>query len=227
MKLLITGFPPFPGCSDNPSQQIVDAVCDGRVQVPGGEIRGELLPVEYRGVETAYLKRIGDFQPDGVLAFGVGRQESLLRLETRGINWDDAVTADNAGEIRTGTKIIPDGPDELHSGLNLVPLAELIRQRGIDVDISRDAGTYICNHLLYFAWHSMSRMDGPRFFTFSHVCPIDAGFALDPVLRALETMASWSQAIHQEAASDGNSPSQGSSFRMDLTERDRFEIEDE
>jgi pyroglutamyl-peptidase len=196
MKLLVTGFPPFPGRPENPSQRIVEAVQAGGVPVPDVECRGVLLPVEYQGVETAYLQRIGEFRPDVVLAFGVGRQESLLRLETRGVNRDEAAEPDNAGEVRSGTNIVLEGPEELHAPLDLVPLADAIRHAGIEIDVSRDAGTYICNHLLYFAWHHLAGRGAPRHFVFSHVCPMESGFELEQALVALRIMATWFRRIH-------------------------------
>lgn len=191
MKLLITGFPPFPGRPDNPAQEIVRTVDRDGLGLSGVEVHTAMLPCEYQGVEDQFPQLVEDVQPDTVLSFGVGRQQSLLRLETRGINLDDAGIPDNAGELRTNRPIRPEAPQELYSPLDLVSLANRLRELELDVDVSFDAGRYVCNHLLYVALLHAQLSERPWRFLFTHVCTYEAGFDLPQAMRGLEAMAAW------------------------------------
>lgn len=191
MKFLITGFPAFPGREINPSRQLVEAVQRGELAVAGIEFRGEVLPCEYHGVERAFDQLTEEFQPDAMLCFGVGRQTAHLRLETRGVNLDHCELPDNAGDLRLNTPILSDGPHELFTPLELSKLVEQIRLDGIDVELGQDAGTYVCNHLLYHGlWNSLWRRQ-PPLFLFTHVCSFEDGFDLTRTLQAVKTMANW------------------------------------
>jgi pyroglutamyl-peptidase len=193
MRVLITGFPPFQGQMINPTQQVVDCLRGEGLSIDGIEIFAELVPVEYRGVEEAFDALIYDIQPDIVLSFGVGRHETTLRLESVGVNLDDASIPDNADELRSKSLILPSGPEEISSPLNFVKLYEALSGSGIQAEISRNAGRYICNHLLYYASYRQGQVDSLFQFLFTHVPTEENGFDLEITLKGIEVVLNWFQ----------------------------------
>lgn len=197
MRLLVTGFPPFPNRPVNPTQALVEAVQRGEFSLPGVTVRGGMVPVEYSRVESDYLKLLRAFRPDLVLSFGVARQRPLLRLERRGVNIDQAKVPDNRGEFRSGSRILPRGPAEIHSPHKLPALRQHLRNQGLAADISDNAGTYLCNHLTYFGMHQAARVRSAHRFLFTHVSARSSPNHQKRLLRALHIMAAWFHNQHQ------------------------------
>lgn len=191
MRVLVTGFPPFPGRPINPSQQIVDAIRTGDWQTQQAELVAEVVPCEYRGVERAVDALLDTWQPDLMLAFGVGRHSTFLRLESSGVNLDCASIPDNAGELRENCEIIAGGPDTVCVTHDVHQLAAALNAQHIPAEVSRDAGRYVCNHLLYYAT-TLAIQDAVGFrFQFIHVPGQEQGFELARTLRSIEVMVEW------------------------------------
>jgi len=197
MRILITGFPPFPNQPVNPTQLLVESVQHGHLSLSDHDISAVLLPCEYVGVETAFLDAVTSLNPDLVLSFGVGRQTPLFRLETTGVNWDEAQIPDNAGETRLGCPILEDGPPKLFHPWDLVRLGEHLAARGIYHQVSDDAGRYVCNHLNYYGlWQSQKTSSFN--FLFTHVSSVENGFVLESALGGVEFMIEWIQTSTNE-----------------------------
>ncbi len=193
MRVLITGFPPFPGRPINPTQQLVDAINHGVLSMEAVELFAELVPVEYRTVEKDFDQLIAELAPNLVLSFGVGRHQNSLRLETLGVNLDHASIPDNAGELRENHVIVPGAPPELPNLADLGSLAQAIHLQGVPVELSENAGRYVCNHLLYYATIRQSQVT-PRYdFLFTHVPTLENGFEMDLTLKGIEVMIKWYQ----------------------------------
>ena len=172
-RLLITGFPLFAGRPVNPMQQLLAAIDHGQLRVPAGAlVRTALLPVEYERIGPVFDSQIAEFQPDLVLAFGVGHREELLHLEQLAMNWSGAAIPDNAGVIRNGEPILASGPAYLQTSLPFAQIAQSLAQAGISVRLSTNAGQFLCNQLLF---HGLWRAgDQPRYrMGFVHVRPLD------------------------------------------------------
>jgi len=187
-RVLVTGFPPFPGRPVNPSQQIVEQIRSGAVAIPGVQLAAELLPVEYVGIETEFFRCLRDHDPDLWLAFGVGRGVCDFRLESVGRNLDNAEHPDNAGEVRLGVPILAGGPGELFSPHDLKSLQRLLTRQGFSAAVSQDAGRYLCNHLQYFALYHLPSFRKKCQFLFTHLAPDESGLPLQNLLLALQTM---------------------------------------
>lgn len=191
MHFLLTGFPPFPGRPINPTQQLIEAIHDWPPHPNGRQLSTALLPVEYQGVEHVFDKLIRDLRPDVVLSFGVGRHEHTLRFESCGVNQDNASIPDNAGETRRETSIIPGGPDAIQCSADLPDLLETLRDAGIPVEISQNAGQYVCNHLLYYASYHEQQDESEYNFLFTHVPTVEGGFDLQATLQGIALMMNW------------------------------------
>lgn len=190
-RMLVTGFPPFTGCPVNPTQQLVERVQTSGTPFSGVDVFAELLPVEYVAIESEVRRLLQECSPDLWLAFGVCQRRELFHLESVGRNLDDSNRPDNAGEIRQNHKIIPGGPEIIRTTLDLEALHNALSQAGFETRISDDAGTYLCNHLLYFAQHELLRTGNSCRFLFTHVAPPSAGFPPEKLWEGFLGIAGW------------------------------------
>jgi pyroglutamyl-peptidase len=177
LRILITGFGPFPGAPFNPTQPLVARLL--RLRRPGlsdVELTGHIFPVTYSGVDRELPQLLAKHQPQALLMFGLASRTPYLRIETRARNavttlWPDA---DHA-LIRKGS--IAGGADAMMFGPHTAKLFRAARATGIDARASRDAGSYLCNYLSWRAIEATGGASGPRLAAFVHVPPLARGGA--------------------------------------------------
>ncbi|MBT9259241.1 MAG: hypothetical protein KM310_05745 [Clostridiales bacterium] len=151
--LLLTGFCPFGPDGENPSWQAVEAL-DGRALTLSGEsyrIRAVEVPVSWKRAFPTVKEALEAFSPHLLLMTGLSAGRTSLNLERVFINVAEG--KDNDGEERHGESLVPQGPASYFSRLPLRDLRRRLLQRGIPVDISNSAGTYLCNGLSYQVLH--------------------------------------------------------------------------
>ena len=191
MRVLLTGFAAFPGCPDNPTQRVVEHFRSGGGGLASHQVVAEILPVEYQRVELAFADLLDSVQPDIALSLGAGRHRQTLRLESQGVNLDNASIPDNSGEIRSNVPIINAGPPFLTNRLDLSALLTEFTESRLIAEISRSAGSYVCNHLLYFATYLQQIRQLPFEFLFIHVPTEENGFSLDQTVQGIYTVVNW------------------------------------
>ena len=140
-RVLVTGFEPFDGSTVNPSQQIVDAL--------DGEVATAVLPVSYGRAADALRGAIAGHEPDVVVAFGQADGRTGISVERFAHNLDEATTTDNDEAPGSGLPIDPDGPAAYPSTLPVDEIVDALRGAGIPAAPSRDAGGFLCNHVVY------------------------------------------------------------------------------
>ena len=161
--ILLTGFGPFPGVPANATTILVPRIADAaRRSLPGAAIVDRILPTEW----SAGLDLCGDLyrslKPELVVHFGVSGRATGFEIETRGRNRCNA-SQDAAGQLPPLDRLSPIGPEFLPSPLPAAHIVERLRRRGIPAMISRDAGGYLCNALLYRGLDTMRQTpDAPR-----------------------------------------------------------------
>ncbi|WP_437194393.1 hypothetical protein [Planctomicrobium sp. SH527] len=193
MRVLVTGFPPFPGRPVNPSELLVRSIASRSLELPGIELHTELLPVEYAGVEQAFTQLMSTVRPQLWLAFGVGAQQSPLRLEQRAANCDNSTRCDNSGELRSNCLIEENGPEFRDLPARIPELQMHLQRAGYTCDLSNDAGTYVCNHLMYTAANSANVRSRECEFVFTHLAPLEFGMPTENLVVALQIMVNWFQ----------------------------------
>lgn len=159
MKLLVTGFGAFPGVPVNASERLVGAWRHDRPDWPFDDMRFEVLPTCYEIAGARISQLLREFQPDLALLLGVATTSGTIRLERFALNIDDSPAPDEAGALRRGLVIAPDGPQALKTPIDLDGLRAALIQEGIDAEISNHAGSYVCNHTYYSALLAASRLD--------------------------------------------------------------------
>ncbi|MBN9074859.1 MAG: hypothetical protein BGN87_22640 [Rhizobiales bacterium 65-79] len=179
VRLLVTGFEPFPGAPVNPTEWLVGAL---RREPPAGDgiaaFRAEVLPVDYARVGPR-LSEIGrDFSPDIAIHFGLAAECSGFRLERVARNSFAGARADNAGALPEATAICA-GPETFPSGLPLDAIHAALATAGLPVEWSDDAGAYLCNMVFTLSRAQACEGFAPTVSGFVHVPPTGEGRPLD------------------------------------------------
>lgn len=146
-RVLLSGFEPFDGLSENPSGRIVSHLAKERFQ--GAEVRCVILPVAFASTFEELSVQIDEFSPDWVISFGLDRRAKELRLERIAANWIDAKRPDNRGEQPRAQKIAPQGQDGIFSSLPVIEINQGLRAAGFPVEITNLVGDHVCNFLFY------------------------------------------------------------------------------
>ena len=169
LRILITGFGPFPGAPFNPTEPLVARLLRlRRPSLSEVELVGHIFPVTYRDVDSQLPNLLASQRPHALLMFGLATRTSYIRVETRARN---AVTTlwPDAGRAKPRKGSIAGGRDALKFGPHAVKLLRAAAATGIDARASRDAGSYLCNYLSWRAIESTHREGGPHLAAFVHV----------------------------------------------------------
>ena len=67
------------------------------------------------------------------------------------INLNEARIPDNEGNRPTGGKILPGGPETWYTGIPVRRITARMREEGYRIEVSEDAGSYVCNETFYLA----------------------------------------------------------------------------
>jgi pyroglutamyl-peptidase len=175
LRILITGFGPFPGAPFNPTQPLVARLL--RLRRPALrdlELSEHIFPVTYRAVDRELPDLLSRHQPHALLMFGLASRTPYVRIETRARNavttlWPDA---DHA-RLRNGS--IASGAATMKFGSHTAKLLRAADGTGVDARASRDAGSYLCNYLSWRAIEAVSGDSGLRLAAFVHVPPVAPG----------------------------------------------------
>ena len=153
MKILVTGFEAFGTVEENPSQVIVERLRESHQLPEHITLICEILPVEYETTGHMIRDLVKAHYPDAVVMLGVAASRKEINLEYHAANCDTATSLDNKGLKRTN-HVIDYRFDHYFKRSSTLPLDYLfyeLRENGIPVKRSYDAGGYVCNHLFYHA----------------------------------------------------------------------------
>ena len=152
-KILVTGFEPFNGQTENPSKWLATTL-----EPPeGAEVERLILPVEFHGAARILEKAIDAVRPDILLSIGQAGNVPGISVERTAVNLDSSLSADglklladNSGFAPLDEPICPDGPAAYFSRLPVRSIVEALNAAGIPARVSYSAGTYVCNHVMYY-----------------------------------------------------------------------------
>lgn len=173
IKILVTGFGPFPGAPFNPTTPLVGRL--SRMRRPGlADVRivDHVFPTSYAAVDRELPALIARHKPDALLMFGLATRAKRLRIEVRARN-ALALLPDVKGATVPLPKIAPSGPAALTMPAPAQHLLSAARSARVPVKLSRDAGRYLCNYLCWRAAEAVAAKGGPRLAAFIHVPPIE------------------------------------------------------
>ena len=170
MRVLLTGFGPFPGAPHNPSGDLAKALARRRRPALAAVKRSvHVFATIYASIDRE-LPALLAKRPDVVLMFGLAGRRRQLCIETRARNAVSVIFPDASGH-RPPCNIIARGePQVRKAAAPSVRLLAAVRQRHLPARLSRDAGRYLCN---YAYWRALQRVRGGRpLVQFIHIPPV-------------------------------------------------------
>jgi hypothetical protein len=84
LRILVTGFGPFPGAPYNPTQALVARLT--RLRRPAFtdvELSSHIFPVTYQAVDRELPLALAKHKPHAILMFGLAGRTKYLRIETK------------------------------------------------------------------------------------------------------------------------------------------------
>lgn len=185
LRILVTGFGPFPGAPENPTGPLVRKLA--RTARPGVTVKAHVFGTRYRTVDRALPRLLKSFKPDALIMFGLATRSRAIRVETLARNRISAFP-DASGFTRGPCAI----DEALRRSLPVrAPAAALLRalkRTGLPARLSRNAGDYLCNYALWHATRAAAEPDGPELAVFIHVLPLSARTTPDRLLAAAEAI---------------------------------------
>jgi pyroglutamyl-peptidase len=169
LRILITGFGPFPGAPFNPTTPLVNRLTQlRRPALDGVTLTGHIFDVAYQTVDRELPELIAQLKPQALLMFGLANRTAHLRIETRARNAVSTRLPDAVGQLAQAGSIVR-GADARAFGAHTANLLHAARTTGIDARLSRDAGAYLCNYLSWRAIETTEQPGGPALVSFIHV----------------------------------------------------------
>jgi pyroglutamyl-peptidase len=154
-RLLVTGFGPFPGAPENPTEQLVRALAGEPAEAFGASaFRAVALRTEYLWSWAELQRLSAEFAPDVVVHFGLSERIEALHLERVGRNAVDPKKPDACGHAPPSRRLAEDGPDILSSTFPAEAILAALKVAGFPAALSDDAGAYVCNATLYRSLHA-------------------------------------------------------------------------
>ena len=156
MRVLVTGFGPFPGVPVNPSAAAVEEL---QRRADAGEFEfevvTEVLPVDFAVIAPRLRELIDGVAPDLVICTGVDAGAKEITVERVAINLVDARMPDTSGAQPVDRPVIDGAPDGLFATLPVKAVRAAIDEVGVPAELSLSAGTYGCNAAMFAALASV------------------------------------------------------------------------
>lgn len=169
MRVLLTGFGPFPGAPVNPSAWLAETL-PSRLSEGDEEVDARILPTEWEAVAALTEQLRETLQPHVTVHFGLSHRAKGFRIERSAHN-RATLRADASGALPRSPVILPQGPGRLYTTFPATALAAHLSQRGISAAPSRSAGSYLCNFLYYLSLDWAARQNGGVSVLFVHMPP--------------------------------------------------------
>ena len=153
-NVLITGFEPFDGASQNSSWAAAQSL-HGYTLSTGPTVHAVQLPCRFGSALQRLEAALQDLRPCHVLALGQASARSGFSFERVALNWIDARIPDNDGLQPVDVPVLPGAPAAYFSTLPIKTMAAAVRAAGLPAEISYTAGSYVCNQVFYFLMHRL------------------------------------------------------------------------
>ena len=184
-QTLLTGFGPFGNVVSNPTERLIQRFATETV--PGHRLTFCALPVSFARADALLQSALTAGGENGrpfenVLMLGVAAGSSRWRVERLGRNRDDPRLPDADGFSSPHRAILPDGPKTLASTFPVETILAALHAGGIPAVLSEDAGSYLCNHVLFTTLEWLRRTGSTARAGFLHVPADEQTFADGQIL---------------------------------------------
>lgn len=173
MRWLVTGYGPF--------EQIIDNV-SARVARESG-YPFEILEVSYAAVDR-FIDQLDPNSFDGWIAMGHDHRATRIRVESLGRN-AIGPRPDVRGEGRLNAPINVGGPDTIAATAWIAPE---LKAESSDWVVTDDAGSYLCNYVLYQALEAFP----DKYIGFLHLPPSEV-MAVDRQVQVLQQLIAMTE----------------------------------
>jgi len=215
VRVLLTGFGPFPGAPVNPSAWLAEML-PLRLSAGDEEVDARILPTEWEAV-AAFTEQLREtLQPHVIVHFGLSHRAKGFRIERSAHN-RASLRADASGALPRSHVILPQRPGRLNTTFPATALAAHLSQRGISAAPSRSAGSYLCNFLYYLSLDWAARQSGGASVLFVHVPP----FAVHGGSLSEAELLDGTEAILRFAVADAKARSECLALRISVPGRAR------
>lgn len=201
--ILLTGFGPFPSVPENASSLLVPELAEKVARrFRSHTVTPVILPTEWAAAPETVISLLAEHAPVVALHFGVSSRARGFEIELRGHNVR-AAASDACGDVPDHDFVIEGGRRHLSTNLPAARIVARLRRQRIPAYLSRDAGTYLCNALLYHSLHTATRLRNPVCNGFIHVpdalvakvrrrhgavrCPLDWSQAVEGAMEIVAT----------------------------------------
>jgi pyroglutamyl-peptidase len=170
LRILITGFGPFPGAPFNPTGALVEHLT--RTRRPALAVTERIrrvFPTSYAILDHDFPDLLTEHRPDIVLMFGLAARTRHIRIETTARNVLSASLPDVSGARPAQTRLALAGPATLRTAAPCHRFLQAIKAARVPAALSRNAGRYLCNALYWRALEALAQPGGPKLAVFIHV----------------------------------------------------------
>ncbi|XP_070686624.1 pyroglutamyl-peptidase 1 [Pempheris klunzingeri] len=154
--VVVTGFGPFRQFLVNPSWKAAQGL-----KLAGLEEQTDVyikeVPVSYVKAQQVIAEIWQTVKPKFVVHLGLARGSRVVVLEQTGKNCGYR-DKDVCGFCPESNCCVEGGPEKLDSVINMRAVSKELKQAGVDVIYSRDAGRYLCDFAYYCSlYHGQGR----------------------------------------------------------------------
>lgn len=146
-KLLLTGFGPFNGLSENASEGLVQELSD--LNFANIDLFTHVFECNSKNLKNDAQKVVKRYDPDVIISLGVAMKREHFSVERVAINVLDFRISDVVGNQPRGERILPSMPDGIFSNLPIHAVTKRLREFDPGSYISNSAGTFLCNQLMF------------------------------------------------------------------------------
>ncbi|MEL7542669.1 MAG: hypothetical protein AAGJ70_02725 [Pseudomonadota bacterium] len=192
VRVLITGFGPFPGVPRNISGEIAEAWAAAQAGAAPDrmDVLPFVLPTEWQRAPRAIADCIRSMQPHIALHLGVSARAEGIVLERTAYNACDG-RVDEAGHAQRAGCLDVDAPERIETRAPVSELRAALVTDGLRATVSDDPGRYLCNAVYHASLTCSQRTGVPHHALFIHlpVTLADVGMAEADVRAALSLIA--------------------------------------
>jgi pyroglutamyl-peptidase len=173
LRLLVTGFGPFPGAPVNPTGPLVRSVA-ALLRARGAdiEIATHVFATTYAAVESDLPRLLAQHRPHAIVMFGLATKSRGLRIEIQARN-RICRKPDAAGIVPVAHKIRAAPTPALPIRAPRTALLKAAQSGAWPARLSGNAGDYLCNYLYWHALEAVRRGGMPSRAAFIHVPLLD------------------------------------------------------
>lgn len=167
--ILLTGFGPFPGVSQNVSERFVPKLAHlAARRFSAHRVVARILPTEWERAPARLQTLYERERPKLVLHFGVSTHAHSYVLEQVARN-ACKLAEDAAGALPPDSVVVKGGADTLLAKLPAEDIVSRLSALRVPIVMSDDAGTYLCNTILYQSLAIAERQGAPEAVGFFHI----------------------------------------------------------